>query len=91
MKAKTRKSPKPATLLTQAEALLSDVLAQLSSIEQSVEQNVREVLLAAEASLDKAKGFITPALAAVTSARSAAPRKTARRRRPVRRSKRAAR
>jgi len=91
MKAKTRKSAKPATLLTQAEALLSDVLAQLSSIEQSVEQNVREVLLAAEASLDKAKGFITPALAAVTSARSAAPRKTARRRRPVRRSKRAAR
>jgi len=92
MKSKKRRSSQPATLLTQVEALLSDVLAQLSSIEKSVEQNVRDVLLAAEASVGKAKDFITPALAAMTKAKTVAPRKTGKpRRRAGRRSKRSTR
>jgi hypothetical protein len=75
-----KKSKKPVTLLTQIEGLLSEVLNQLSFIEKSVETNVRELLLTAEASVAKAKDFITPALAA------AEPRKPVRaRRHPARR------
>lgn len=80
-----RKSKKPVTLLTQIQGLLSDVLGQLSFIEKSVEKNVRELLLAAEDSVAKAKDFITPALPA------AAPRKSVRARRPPARRGRAAR
>jgi hypothetical protein len=80
-----RKSKKPVTLLTQIEGLLSDALQQVSSIEKSVEMNVRELLLTAEASVAKAKDFITPALA------RAAPRKPVRARRHAVRGGRAAR
>ena len=58
-----RKSQKPVTLLTQIEGLLCDVLAGLSCIEKSVEKNVRDLLLTAEASVAKAKDLITPSLA----------------------------
>jgi len=85
MKSK-RKSTKPVTLLTKIESLLADVLNELSSIEKSVETNVRKLLLAAEASVSQAKDFMTPALA------SAAPRKTVRsKRRTVKRKPRPAR
>ena len=70
-----RKSKKPVTLLTQIEELLCDALAGLSCIEKSVEKNVRDLLLTAEASVAKAKDLITPALA------TAPPRKPVRARR----------
>lgn len=63
MKKSKRKSTKPVALLTKIEALLSDVLNELSSIEKSVERNVRELLLSAETSIARAKKFIAPALA----------------------------
>jgi len=80
-----RRSKKPVTLLTQIEGLLCDVLAGLSSIEKSVEKNVRELLLVAEASVAKAKDLMTPALAA------AAPRKPVRARKHATRRARSAR
>lgn len=58
-----RPSKKPITLLTKIESLLDDVLVELSSIEKSVERNVRELLQAAAASVSKAKDFIVPVLA----------------------------
>ena len=70
-----RRSKKPVTLLTQIEGLLCDVLAGLSCVGKSVEKNVRDLLLTAEASVAKAKDLITPALA------PAAPRKPVRARR----------
>lgn len=90
MKSK-RKSTKPITMLTKIEALLSDVLDELSSIERSVEKNVRGLLLSAAASIAKAKDFVAPALVSEAPRKSArGPRKTARtRRRPTRRIRRA--
>jgi len=72
-----RKSKKPVTLLTQVEGLLCDVLGQLSLLEKSVEKNVRDLLLTAEASVAKAKDFITPALAAAVPHKPARARKHA--------------
>jgi hypothetical protein len=80
-----RKSKQPSTVVKQIEALLSDALDQLSIIEKSVEKNVRELLVTAEASVAKARDFITPALAA------AAPRKPVRARKHPARKGRAAR
>lgn len=62
MKSK-RKATKPVTLLTKIQSLLGDVLDELSSIEKSVERNVRELLQSAETSVSKAKDLITPVLA----------------------------
>lgn len=59
MKSKKKKPAKAITLLTQIETLLSDVLDELSVIEKSVEKNVRELLVSAEASISKAKDFIS--------------------------------
>jgi len=60
MKSKKR-TPKPVTLLTKVETLLSDVLQQCSEIEKSVEKNALVLLRAAEASVAAAKNyFITP-------------------------------
>jgi len=60
MKSKKR-TPKPVTLLTKIETLLSDVLQQCSEIEKSVEKNALVLLRAAEASVAAAKNyFITP-------------------------------
>lgn len=85
---KKSRSSKPVTLLTRIEGLLSDVLDELSSIERSVQRNVRELLLAAETSVAKAKDFVTPALAAEAPHKTARrPRKSARSRRPARRRK----
>jgi hypothetical protein len=81
-----RKSPQPVTLLTKIEGLLADVLRELSSVEESVEKNVRELLVSAAASVAAAKDFITPVFAA---AAAAAPKRATSRRRPGRRSKRA--
>jgi len=58
MKAK-KKSAKAVTLLTKAEKLLSDVIDDCVDIEKSVEKNVREVLLSAQASIDSAMNFFT--------------------------------
>lgn len=60
MKSKKKKPVKAVTLLTRIEALLGDVLNEFSVIEKSVEKNVRELLLSAEASISKAKDFISP-------------------------------
>jgi len=84
MKSK-RKSPKPITLLTRIETLLSDALDQLSSIERSVERNVRDLLLAASESVSQAKDFITPAASYVVAHKATKGRKRAgRRSRPAR-------
>ena len=61
MKSKNKKTAKAVTLLTQIETLLGDVLEEFSVIEKSVEKTVRELLLSAEASISKARDFITPA------------------------------
>jgi hypothetical protein len=66
MKAK-RKSTKPVTLLTKIETLLSDVLGELSSIERSVERNVRALLLSAGESVAKAKDCLIPAVASASA------------------------
>jgi len=58
MKSK-KKSKKAVTLLTKIETLLSDVLDECSDIEKSVEKNVREVLLSAQASIGSAIDFIS--------------------------------
>ena len=71
MKTKKAKSTKAVTLLTKIETLLSDVLAECSNIEKSVEKNVREVLLSAQSSIVSAVDFIK----ALPS--SEVPRKTA--------------
>ena len=59
MKSKKKKAAKTITLLARIETLLADVLDEFSVIEKSVEKNVRELLLSAEASISKAKDFIT--------------------------------
>jgi len=60
MKTKKR-TPKPVTLLTKVELLLSDVLQQCSEIEKSVEKNVYVLLRSAEASVAAAKNyFVAP-------------------------------
>jgi len=61
MKSEKKHSKKAVTLLTQIEKLLANVLAQCSEIENSVEKNVRELLLSAEKSIVIAKDFFTPA------------------------------
>ena len=81
MKSK-RKSTKPVTLLTKIESLLADVLAELSSIEKSVEANVRKLLLSAEASVSLAKDFITPAVASAGPHKTVRSKKRATRRKP---------
>jgi hypothetical protein len=85
MKAK-RKSKKPVTLLTKIETLLSDVLGELSSVEKSVEKNVRELLLSAAASVVKAKDCFTAATvaAAVPHKATRAKKQAGRRLRPAR-------
>jgi hypothetical protein len=52
------KSKKAVTLLSRAEALLSDVLDEYSVIEKQVEKNVRAVLLSAQKSVNSAMNFI---------------------------------
>jgi len=74
MKSK-RKSTKPVTLLTQIEALLSDALEELSSIEKSVEKNVRDLLVSAATSVAAAREFLTPALLTAPAHRTAATRR----------------
>jgi len=60
MKTKKR-TPKPVTLLTKVEMLLSDVLQGCSEIEKSVEKDVRMLLRSAEASVSAAKDyFVAP-------------------------------
>jgi len=79
MKAK-RKLTKPVTLLTKIESLLSDVLGELSSIEKSVEKNVRALLLAAGESVAKAKDCIIPAVASTVPRKATQRKKRAGRR-----------
>ena len=69
MKAK-KKSAKAVTLLTKAEKLLSDVIDDCVDIEKSVEKNVREVLLSAQASIDSAMNFFTAGPSSATQAKS---------------------
>jgi hypothetical protein len=70
MKSKRKSARKaagtPITLLTKVEAVLSDVLDQLSSLEHTLEKSVRVLLSAAETSVTKAKGFVTPGPSAQT-------------------------
>lgn len=54
-----KKSTKTVTPLTRIEGLLSDAGDQLSSMQRTVEKNVRELLHSAEASVSKAKDFIS--------------------------------
>ena len=57
---KTKKKTKKAvTLLEKIETLLSDVLREGSTIEASVEKNVRDLLLSAKASILAARDFIS--------------------------------
>jgi hypothetical protein len=79
MKAK-RKSTKPVALLTKIETLLSDVLGELSSIEKSVEKNVRALLLSAAESVAKAKDCIIPAVASAVPQKATRSKKRAGRR-----------
>ena len=72
-----RKSTKPVTLLTKIEDLLCDALGELSSIERSVEKNVRELLVSAAASVAAAKDFIAPVLATEAPHKRARSRKRA--------------
>jgi len=66
-----KKSTKAVTLLTRMESLLSDVLDECSAIEKSAEKNVRELLVAAEESIAKAKDFLSSLPpSAVTAAKS---------------------
>ena len=74
MKSRKKKSIKAVTLLSKIEALLSEVMAEYSAIEKSVEKNVQGLLRSAEASIATAKEFIIPAPS------SAVPRKAARNR-----------
>ena len=60
MKTRKRKPARAVTMLVKIERLLADVLSEFSVIEESVEKNVRELLLSAEASISKAKDFMTP-------------------------------
>jgi len=60
MKTQKKHSKKAVTLLTKIERLLSDVVAECSAIEKSVEKNVRGLLHTAEISIAAAKEFITP-------------------------------
>ena len=60
MNTKKKKPAKAVTLLTKIETLLADALKEFSVIEKAVEKNVRELLLSAEASISKAKDFLTP-------------------------------
>jgi len=61
MKTRKKKPAKAITLLARIERLLADALVEFSAMEQSVEENVRALLMAAEESISKAKEFITPA------------------------------
>ena len=57
---KTRKKTKKAvTLLEKIETLLSDVLKESSAIEESVEKNVRNLLLSAKSSIVAARDFVS--------------------------------
>ena len=58
MQAKRKRPAKAVTLLTKIEDLLADALKEFSVIEKSIEKNVRELLLSAEASISAAKNFI---------------------------------
>jgi hypothetical protein len=66
-----RKSPKPITLLTRVEGLLSDAVDGLSAIEASVEKSVRELLVVAEASVARAKDLIAKDVVALAPAGAA--------------------
>jgi hypothetical protein len=57
MKAR-KKTKKAVTLLGKIETLLSDVLKGGSAIEESVEKNVRDLLLSAKSSIDAARDYI---------------------------------
>ena len=59
MKSKKKKSKKAVTRLEKIEKLLSDVIDECSDTEKSVEKNVREVLLSAQASIVSAIDFIS--------------------------------
>ncbi len=74
-----RKQTKTVTLLTQIETLLADALKGFSAIEKSVENTVRELLLSAEASISKARGFIAPAAPVVRHTAKSRPRAKAKR------------
>jgi len=85
-KTKAKKPAKAITLLTKIEALLCDVLAECSAFEKGVEKNVRGLLRTAEASIEAAKDYFTPA-----APPKARPKKvTAKRRAPAPAVKRAA-
>ena len=60
MKTRKKKPAKAVTMLVKIEKLLADVLSEFSVIEKSVEKNVRELLVSAEASISQAKEFMTP-------------------------------
>ena len=75
MKRKKR-SPKPITLLTRVEGLLSDAVDGLSAIEASVERNVRQLLRVAETSVATAKDLIAKDVMTLAPA-GAARRRTA--------------
>ena len=78
MKEKKKHSKKAVTLLEQIETLLSDVLKECAVIEESIEKNVRELLLSAEQSILKAKTFITPAPTETARRKAAKARKPGR-------------
>jgi hypothetical protein len=61
MATKKRTTKKAVTLLTRVEELLAEVLVECSSIEKSVEKNVREIVLTARKSIGSAIDFISAA------------------------------
>jgi len=74
MKSK-KKTKKAVTLLTKIETLLSDALDECSAIEKSVEKNVRELLLSAQAAIVSARNFVGAALPSSEAPRKAVKRK----------------
>jgi len=71
MKPKKKKPTNAVTLLTRIETLLSDVLKECSSIEQSVEKNVREALLSAQSSVTSAIDYFRAAPSSAAPPRAA--------------------
>ena len=70
-----KKSPKAVTLLTKIETLLSDALDECSAIEKSVEKNVRELLLSAQASISSAIDYVGGIAASAVPQKAAAKKK----------------
>jgi hypothetical protein len=75
MKTKKKKPTNAVTLLTRIETLLSDVIDECSDIEKSVEKNVRELLVSAQASIGSAIDFFRAAPSPAARKKTTAKRK----------------